>query len=400
MRLIGSLNDERQGIIFSTFLKQKGIPHQLELYRNTDWGSDEYGITKCSIWVQDEDQVPEALKWYHFYLENPNDPIFQRLHDQLPFSTVTEIGTSTMPPPPPPQEEAIETPSELTTWERQAMGPVTRLILMGCCLLFFIGQLMTPVTEVPANLSAFSLFSSPIAKTILYDYPHTYQLIDKFIQTYGYEGLQDPSGLPPGGRDLLKQINATPYWQGIYPLIQKEGFARAVKELPSNDIPMFEKIRQGEIWRLFTPCVYHADLFHLFFNMLWLIVLGKQIEQRTGPWRYLIFILFVGIISNTAQYLMSGPNFVGFSGILTAMLTFIWMRQRDAPWEGYQLDKATIIFMLIFILSMAALQFISFFLEKTMDLSISPGIANVAHLSGVLLGLLLARLNFFSWRHA
>lgn len=134
--------------------------------------------------------------------------------------------------------------------------------------------------------------------------------------------------------------------------------------------------------------------------MLWLIVLGKQLEQRIKPWRYILFILFIAIISNTAQYLMSGPNFIGFSGVLCGMLAFIWVRQKTAAWEGYQIDRMTLIFMLIFILSMTGIQLLSFLLEKSLDWAISPNIANMAHLTGGLTGYILGRLNFFSWRHA
>ncbi len=97
---------------------------------------------------------------------------------------------------------------------------------------------------------------------------------------------------------------------------------------------------------------------------------------------------------------MSGPNFVGFSGVLCGMLTFTWMRQLQAPWEGYQLDRLTLIFMLVYIFGMAIVQLLSFFIEQSFSLSLSPNIANMAHLMGALGGCLLGRLNFFSWRQA
>ncbi len=74
------------------------------------------------------------------------------------------------------------------------------------------------------------------------------------------------------------------------------------------------------------------------------------------------------------------------------------MRQLKAPWEGYQLQRATIGFMMIFIFAIAGLQLVSFFLELTTGTSVSPGIANTAHLSGAAIGAVLGRLNFFGWR--
>lgn len=403
MRLVGTLNDEREAIIFSSFLNRKNIEHQIEINKNTDWGSSDYGTSQCLIWIQDEDQVSEASRWYQFYLANPFDPIFKKNQINPPSNTIPPESqtspSSIFPPPLIDRMEKNENQKARFNWNRKPTGPLTRFFLVLCCSVFLLAQILTSTTKSSSDLASSLIFSSPVAKAILYDYPEKYQLLDHFLKTYGYEELENPQSLSHTQRALLQKINQTPYWQGLYALIQNKGFLPVLEDLPFNDVPMFEKIRQGEVWRLFSPCIYHSGLVHILFNMLWLIVLGKQIEQRIGALRYLLFILFVGILSNTAQYLISGPNFVGFSGILMAMLGFIWSRQRYAAWEGYQLDKSTMIFMLIFILGMAVIQFFSFFLEKSLDLTISPGIANVAHLSGLVLGLILGRLNFFNWRH-
>jgi GlpG protein len=134
--------------------------------------------------------------------------------------------------------------------------------------------------------------------------------------------------------------------------------------------------------------------------MMWLVVLGKQMESRLGAFRYILFIIIVGIISNTAQYIMSGPNFIGFSGVLTGMLSFIWVRQRKAPWEGYQLDKATVIFMLIFIFGMAALGMVTFLLQIFFNINLGTNLANTAHVIGILMGFLLGQLPVFGRRYA
>lgn len=392
MRLIGTLNDEKKGLTFSLFLHQKGIEHQLEIHPNTDWGSPDYGSSVCNIWIQDEDQVEDAIKWYNLFKEHPLDPVFhanQSLAAQ-DFAVIDSPRAVSPPPPPPPK------PTKIAGWERQPMGWMTRSFLIVCCLLFLAAQLIRPAPNAP-NTAVLNIVSSPIDKTLLYDYPQFYELVDRFIRFYGYEGLENTRDLPSEAQALLKKIERTPFWQGFYHLALSENFPKLFEG--NLGAPLFEKIGEGQIWRLFSPALLHGDIFHLFFNMLWLIVLGKQIEQRMSKGRYLLFILIAGVFSNTAQYLMSGPNFVGFSGILCAMLTFIWVRQQQAPWEGYQLDRLTISFMLIFIIGMALLQALSFFLEKFFELGISPNIANTAHLSGALIGLLLGRLNFFSWRH-
>lgn len=394
MRLIGTIENERNALIFSNFLRQKGISHQIEVEKNHNWDSHAYGSSKNDVWVVDEEHFEKVLSWFHLFLENPENPLFKTA-DTIPPQWIklqpSSSQTSTKEPPPssrpPPQ-----------SWNRQPMGWITRGLLGICTFLFFLTQLSLPTLQTPEKYSGLALFTSPIDKALLYDYPKFYELINRFIQSYGFDELEHPEELPPEGTALLKQINHTPFWPGFYQLMLKGGWS-AVKEGFSK-YPAFEKIDKGEVWRLFTPCLLHGDIFHLVFNMLWLIVLGKQIEQRLTPIRYGIFILVIGVISNTAQYLMSGPNFIGFSGVLMGMLSFIWVRQKIAAWEGYQIDRLTFIFMLVYILSMAAIQFISFFLEKSFDWALSPNIANMAHLTGGVVGYILGRFNFFSWRHA
>ncbi len=135
-----------------------------------------------------------------------------------------------------------------------------------------------PSTPVPEKYAGFILFTSPVDKALLYDYPKFYELVDRFIHLYGYDALENPNELPAEGQELLRKINHTPYWSGIYPLLVKGG----LKGFKNNftQYSLFEKIRQGQAWRLFSPSLLHADIFHLFFNMIWLIVLGKQMEQR------------------------------------------------------------------------------------------------------------------------
>jgi GlpG protein len=156
------------------------------------------------------------------------------------------------------------------------------------------------------------------------------------------------------------------------------------------------EILQGQVWRLFTPCLLHIDFLHLLFNMLWLWVLGRPIEQRIGPFRTLVLTLLAGVISNVAQYAVSGPLFMGYSGIVTALAGFIWMREKKAPWEGYPLNKATLLFLLLFIGSILLLQIAAYFIQVFTSYNFAPRIANTAHIVGALVGILLARFSYFA----
>jgi len=95
--------------------------------------------------------------------------------------------------------------------------------------------------------------------------------------------------------------------------------------------------------------------------------------------------------------MMSGPNFLGYSGILCAMLSFIWVRQRKAAWEGYVLQDSTMGFMLLFLITVAVIQLASFYMEINGKTAFAIAIANTAHFTGLILGYILGHLNFFSW---
>ncbi len=132
--------------------------------------------------------------------------------------------------------------------------------------------------------------------------------------------------------------------------------------------------------------------------MVWLLLLGTQIESKVKPFRYLILLALIALFSNTCQYLMSGPNFLGFSGVVCGMATFIRIRQKQAPWEGYQVSKSTFRFIMIFISVLAFLSCLSALLEIFQEITFPIGIANTAHLAGALFGALLGKLRFFAWQ--
>lgn len=274
-------------------------------------------------------------------------------------------------------------------------GWITKTLLALCVVIFLLMEFSVRRQPGAEKTNVF-LFTSPVEKALLFDYPLLYQRIERFITLYGSEELEDKGSLSPGATDLLQKIERTSSWPGFYQIVLKKGWKGLLEGF--DHYPTFEKIKKGQYWRFFSPCFLHGDLFHIFFNMLWLIVLGKQLEERLSPLKYIFFISLIAVFSNTAQYLMSGPNFVGFSGVLCGMLAFIWTRQRKAPWEGYQMDKTTLSFMALFIIGLSLLQMSSFLLEKTFQIEFSPNVANMAHLSGALGGYLLGSTSFFTWR--
>jgi GlpG protein len=118
----------------------------------------------------------------------------------------------------------------------------------------------------------------------------------------------------------------------------------------------FDDIRHGEVWRLVTPIFMHGSIFHIFFNMWWLIDLGSLIEVRRGTLRLALLVLISAIISNGAQYFWmehTDPGephpFLGMSGVVYALFGYIWMKGLYQPEQRMILHPNTISIMLLWL---------------------------------------------------
>lgn len=388
MRLLASYEDQRQGYLLSQYLKSQGIENQLDIITNTDWGSPDYGSSGSRVWVIDEDNVDRASEMVAAFDADPTNAKYQDKKSLF----ITEPLQTTLKDVP---KKVLDATAPISA-PIEPMGPLTMYTIILCVIIYLVAAFTAPkFVEPPKNIPLVPLFSAPIYKELYFDYPEKYVLVDQLTADYGIDKLKDPTLLSPAGKSLFEKMEATPYWQGYYEAIVS--FFKSDAKLPGNQAPLFEKIRQGEVWRLFTPALLHSDILHIFFNMIWLAVLGRQMELRLGWSRYILFILITGILCNVAQYLMSGPNFLGYSGILCAMLSFIWVRQRKAAWEGYVLQDSTMGFMLLFLVTIAVIQLVSFYMEISGKTPLAIAIANTAHFTGLILGYILGHINFFSW---
>lgn len=390
MRLIYTTQDSETGSRLSHFLRREGIANELEIVGSQDWGSAEYGTVTNRIWVIDEDQFVAAQKWVEEFKNHPENPIFQS-DVKAP---LLDLGT-----------EPLATNGPKKRGRRgkkkveKGMGIITLYLLTFCTLLFLYGELTSPAATPPyPQLPLTPLYSPPINKLLYFDYPEAYEMIDQLDKAYGIEKLRNLDELPNDGKILVQKYQKTPYWKGFYD--QMVAYFSTPSVPFAINAPLFEKIQLGEVWRLVTPALLHQNLLHLFFNMIWLVVLGKLMEERLGAMQFALFILITAVISNTSQYLMSGANFIGISGVITAMVGFIFARQQLAPWEGYNLNPGVLSFMFFFIAAMVGLQVTSFLLEIFLKESFIPGIANTAHVAGLISGYLLGLTPFFSVRRS
>lgn len=141
---------------------------------------------------------------------------------------------------------------------------------------------------------------------------------------------------------------------------------------------MLPEIEQGQVWRLITPIFIHMGPLHLLFNMLWLRELGTFIEVHEGSWKFLMYVLIFGLISNFTQFYWKGPIFGGMSGVVYALFGYIWMRGRFDPFSGYYVSPQTVYSMIVWFV----LCFTPFI----------PGVANGAHAGGLFAGMIAGAL--------
>lgn len=366
MRLIGEFKEERQAFGFQTFLQKEGVN---SVY---DFAGGSY-----RLWVVEEDDFEKAYALYGEWQKNPQDPRY----------IVKE-------------KPAVGAPVQHAQWKvrmefTRPTSPfsMTNIIILLCAFFYLLSTFQADKIEREKGVISVEYGLTPIQKLFLFDYPVYLQNYEKFISDYSIRTSDDLKDLPPEGKECFKKLETAPEWKGFLELIISRSW-KDYDALPAGTL--FHDIRQGEVWRLFTPVLLHGGLLHILFNMAWLWILGKQVEKRIGIFRYLLLTLLLGVIGNVAQYLVSGPIFLGYSGIVVGLVGFIWMRQRMAPWEGYPLQRSVIGFITIFVLAMVAIELVSIGLQFFHVTELYANIANTAHIAGGVAGIVLARIPFFS----
>ncbi|MFP6892482.1 MAG: rhomboid family intramembrane serine protease [Opitutales bacterium] len=143
------------------------------------------------------------------------------------------------------------------------------------------------------------------------------------------------------------------------------------------------EVMEGQVWRVITPIFLHFGFLHILFNMFWLHDLGSLIENRRGTGYFVAFILLAAIISNIAQYCVSGPSFGGMSGVVYGLFGYVWMKGKFDPGDGIEMNPSTVTIMLAWF----ALCFTGIF----------GHVANWAHAAGLAVGTLWGYASAMRW---
>lgn len=134
--------------------------------------------------------------------------------------------------------------------------------------------------------------------------------------------------------------------------------------------------QQWQLWRWISHALLHFSVTHIVFNLLWCWQLGGDIEKKLGSVKLIQLFILSAALSGAGQYWVEGANFGGLSGVVYAMLGYIWVIGEKAPKLGLTIAKPLLAFMLIWLV----IGFVQPFMA----------IANTAHLVGLLSGIALA----------
>ena len=135
-------------------------------------------------------------------------------------------------------------------------------------------------------------------------------------------------------------------------------------------------VQNGEFWRLITAGFLHGGIFHLLFNMYSLYIIGTQIENFVGKWKFLA-IYFCSMLTASLMSCVISPNSVsvGASGAIFGLLGAL-------VYFGYHYR--------LYLGSVLRNQIIPLILFNLLLGFMVNGIDNAAHIGGLIGGLLIS----------
>jgi membrane associated rhomboid family serine protease len=171
-------------------------------------------------------------------------------------------------------------------------------------------------------------------------------------------------------------------------------------------------LRGEQIYTLFTSMFMHANLLHLFGNMLFLYVFGDNVEDMFGHIRYLIFYLVCGLAAAFAYILINvysplisqilgidiasdlTSGVLGASGAISGVLGAYFVLYPKARILSLVLYVILPIPAFIFLGAWFLLQWVYWITD------LSAGVAYFAHIGGFIAGIVLALIFGLRWKKA
>lgn len=147
-------------------------------------------------------------------------------------------------------------------------------------------------------------------------------------------------------------------------------------------------------WTLVTSVYAHGGIGHLLSNSLALLVFGLLVERRTTRFRFHAFFITAGVIAGVAQITLgslAGPaqGVLGASGAIFALMGYVL---------AGNVVSATLLNRIRLSGRMQIVLFVIFAAVVTIATG-APGVALIAHFTGLVLGLIAGRAGILDVRN-
>lgn len=176
-------------------------------------------------------------------------------------------------------------------------------------------------------------------------------VIARWMEGDRFDTLPEVSAAPGAGRQIGMALKAVPItallvvaallvfgMQWLLPTPTLLAMVIVPESLSANGLgSLQDTLSSGQWWRLLSPVLLHFGPMHLAFNLIWIWVFGRQVEVIDGGWRWLMFVILWGIMSNLAQYATGTVLFGGLSGVVYALMGYVWWNARRNARYGYQM---------------------------------------------------------------
>jgi membrane associated rhomboid family serine protease len=149
-------------------------------------------------------------------------------------------------------------------------------------------------------------------------------------------------------------------------------------------------IHRFAIWQLGTYLFLHGGVMHLLFNMLTLWMFGVTLERDWGTRRFLKYYFLCGIGAGFCDVLVNAilgnwnTSTIGASGAIYGVLLAF----------GVLYPESTILFLFIFPIQAKFFVMIYGAMALLGAMNVNSGVSNVAHLGGMIFGLLYLKVRF------
>jgi len=150
----------------------------------------------------------------------------------------------------------------------------------------------------------------------------------------------------------------------------------------NNLIFSLSNLEKGRVWTLFAALFVHANVLHLFGNMLFLFVFGTTLEKTVGPGKLLTIFFMGGLVSFIVgvAFMPRGTGMLGASAAIFALAGSV-MLVRPLKFSWLFLAPQGLIAIIYFIYNVVVVY------EKSRIPGYDPQVAYVAHIIGFLTGL-------------